>query len=137
MSGSRNPLPHPAMEQQQQIPPHPILVNLNAAAAQFANLPGAQNQHKYTLLLATIEEIGKQIRPAHTGNKNATEQMKRHIAFAKLMVRELLSQVDHNLNQMAAKERRDSGFNQVPGPTFKKRPGTSVTGPASSVMRMN
>lgn len=92
------------------VTPHPVVSGLNQAAAQFANLPGSQNQQKYSLLLATIEEIGKQIRPAHTGNKNAVEQMKRHIAFAKLLIRELLSQVDINLNNMAARERNETGF---------------------------
>jgi Cyclin-dependent kinase 2-associated protein len=140
MSGSKSNNPYQAGSAMadQGAGPHPALVGLNAAAAQFANVPGAQNQHKYSLLLATIEEIGKQIRPAHTGNKNATEQMKRHIAFAKLLIRELLTVVDHNLNQMASKERRDAGFSAMPpGPVAKKRPGTSISGPASGMMRMN
>lgn len=95
---------------------HPALQSLNAAAAQFANVSGAANQQKYTLLVATIEEIGKQVRPAHTGNKNAVEQMKRHIAFAKLLIRELLVQVDHNLGSMNVRDqRRDGGGMGVSG----------------------
>ena len=53
------------------------------------------------------------------------------------MVRELLVQVDHNLGQMSAKERRDSGFQQIPGPAYKKRPGPQPGGSASSTMRIN
>ncbi|XP_055357888.1 uncharacterized protein LOC129602769 [Paramacrobiotus metropolitanus] len=117
---------------------HPLMASLNTAAAQFANIPGAANQQKYSLLLATIDEIGKQIRPAHTLNKNAMEQMKRHIAFAKLLIRELMAQVDMNLSTMAARERKESGF-MPSGSTNvmvrKKPPTTTVV--SQGVIRNN
>lgn len=137
MSGSKhqnligNPAIVVAVEPSTSVQPHPVLAGLNAAAAQFANIPGAQNQQKYSLLLATIDEIGKQIRPVHTGNKNAVEQMKRHIAFAKLLIRELLGQVDLNLNNMAARERKETGFSSPANvsamPKKKQQQGTATT----------
>ena len=131
------------MNSEQTSSVHPALAGLNAAAAQFANVPVA-NQQKYSLLLATIEEIGKQIRPAHTGNKTATEQMKRHVAFAKILIRELLGQVDYNLNNLAARERKEVGFSHASLPTSsnnagpsKKRPPQNQDGPSNTRMRTN
>lgn len=55
--------------------------------------PGAS---KYNQLLALIEELGKDIRPTYTGNRNCAERLKRGITHARVLVRECLQEVEKN-----------------------------------------
>lgn len=51
---------------------------------------------KYNQLLAILEELGKDIRPMYTGNRNCHDRLKRGITTAKAMVRECLLENENN-----------------------------------------
>lgn len=63
--------------------------------AQNVQSPGS----KYNQLIALIEELGKEIRPTYTGNRNSTEKLKRAIAHGRILARECILEVEKNARQ--------------------------------------
>jgi len=72
----------------------------NASLPQYS-VPGpvAPGASKYNQLLALIEELGKDIRPTYTGNRNCSERLKRGIIHARVLVRECLAELERNARQ--------------------------------------
>uniref|UniRef100_A0A914CV71 Cyclin-dependent kinase 2-associated protein n=1 Tax=Acrobeloides nanus TaxID=290746 RepID=A0A914CV71_9BILA len=77
-----------------------VSTSQNASLPQYS-VPGPQVQgaSKYAQLLALIEELGKDVRPTYTGNRNCAERLKRGIAHARVLVRECLLEVEKNARQ--------------------------------------
>ncbi|KAI6173864.1 Cyclin-dependent kinase 2-associated protein 2 [Aphelenchoides besseyi] len=71
-----------------------------ASLPQFS-VPGpvAPGASKYNQLLAVIEEMGKDVRPSYTGNRNCAERLKRTIIHARVLVRECLHEIERNSRQ--------------------------------------
>ncbi|CAD5229348.1 unnamed protein product [Bursaphelenchus okinawaensis] len=69
----------------------------NASLPQYS-VPGPvmAGTSKYTQLLALIEELGKDIRPTYTGNRNCSERLKRGLVHARILVRECLVEIERN-----------------------------------------
>lgn len=69
----------------------------NASLPQYS-VPGpvVAGASKYNQLLALIEELGKDIRPTYTGNRNCAERLKRGINHARALVKECLHEVEKN-----------------------------------------
>jgi hypothetical protein len=96
------------------VQPSSSTVTQNASLPQYS-VPGpvTPNASKYNQLLALIEELGKllipvliksvdlgkDIRPTYTGNRNSSERLKRGIIHARVLVRECLHEVDKNSRQ--------------------------------------
>lgn len=53
-------------------------------------------QTKYSQLLSIIEEMSKDIKPTYAGNKTSAERLRRAIASARILVRELQIECDRN-----------------------------------------
>ncbi|KAI1724341.1 cyclin-dependent kinase 2-associated protein [Ditylenchus destructor] len=67
-----------------------------ASLPQYHIASTMQGASKYTQLLALIEEMGKDIRPTYTGNRNCQERLKRSVAHARLLARECLAELEKN-----------------------------------------
>ncbi|CAJ0924933.1 unnamed protein product, partial [Mesorhabditis belari] len=68
-----------------------------AASLPQYSVPGpAQGTTKYQQLLALIEEMGKDIRPAYTGNKICAERLKRVLVHARILARECIMEADRD-----------------------------------------
>ena len=53
-----------------------------------------QHSTKYAQLLAVIEDLGKDVRPAYATSKTASERLKKNIQVARNLVRECIVEVD-------------------------------------------
>ncbi|KAH7719892.1 cyclin-dependent kinase 2-associated protein 2 [Aphelenchoides avenae] len=75
----------------------------NASLPQYS-VPGpsVQGSSKYSQLLALIEELGKDVRPTYTGNRNCTERLKRGIMHARVLVRECTLEIDKSQRQASS-----------------------------------
>jgi hypothetical protein len=71
--------------------------NQNASLPQYS-VPGpvTSNTSKYNQLLALIEELGKDVKPTYTGNRNCAERLKRGINHARILVKECLHEIEIN-----------------------------------------
>uniref|UniRef100_A0A1A9UJ46 Cyclin-dependent kinase 2-associated protein n=1 Tax=Glossina austeni TaxID=7395 RepID=A0A1A9UJ46_GLOAU len=74
--------------------------NITIPMTSVANLPSitaiAANGclSKYAQLLAVIEEIGRDLRPASIGSRGSTERLKRSIIHARVLVRECIMEIE-------------------------------------------
>ena len=62
------------------------------AAASSSSAPTPVS--KYSQLLAVLEEMSKDIRPTYSGSKSSAERLKRSIVHARILVREVLVEVE-------------------------------------------
>ena len=69
-----------------------ILSRTPATAQHVPDIPS-----KYDQLLATLQEIDKDIRPSYAGSKTSLERLRRSITQARILVKEALTEAD-NLN---------------------------------------
>ena len=69
-----------------------ILSRIPATAPHVPDIPS-----KYDQLLATLQEIDKDIRPSYAGSKTSLERLRRSITQARILVKEALTEAD-NLN---------------------------------------
>jgi hypothetical protein len=75
----------------------PTTIPLYPGYAQVPPGPGYtvnNNVPKYTQLLAVIEEMSKDVRPAYGGSRNSAERFKRGIAQARILLRECLIETE-------------------------------------------
>jgi len=63
----------------------------NATLPQYHITPTIQGATKYAQLLAVIDEMGKELRPTFTGNRNCGERLKKEIIHARVLIREVSS----------------------------------------------
>jgi hypothetical protein len=56
----------------------------------------AANTTKYNQLLALIEELGKDVKPTYTGNRNCAERLKRGINHARALAHECRLEIENN-----------------------------------------
>lgn len=71
--------------------------NQNASLPQYSvSGPLTSNMTKYNQLLALIEELGKDVKPTYTANRNCAERLKRGIIHARVLVRECLHEIEKN-----------------------------------------
>ncbi|CAD5234450.1 unnamed protein product [Bursaphelenchus xylophilus] len=77
--------------------------SMSSASAQNASLPQYSvpgpviaGTSKYTQLLALIEELGKDVRPTYTGNRNCSERLKRGLVHARILVKECISEIERS-----------------------------------------
>lgn len=61
----------------------------NATLPQYHITPTIQGATKYAQLLAVIDEMGKELRPTFTGNRNCGERLKKEIIHARVLIREV------------------------------------------------
>lgn len=57
---------------------------------------------RYQQLLNTIDDLGKDVRPALAGNKTCTDRMKRTIAQARALIRECHLEAEMNVRRRQA-----------------------------------
>ncbi|KAI1716428.1 cyclin-dependent kinase 2-associated protein domain-containing protein [Ditylenchus destructor] len=78
--------------------PSPIPPTAVSAGPSNVAITNTQQQRasKYSQLGALIEEMGKDIRPTYTGNRNCQERLKRSVAHARLLARECLAELEKN-----------------------------------------
>uniref|UniRef100_A0A1B0FJS5 Cyclin-dependent kinase 2-associated protein n=1 Tax=Glossina morsitans morsitans TaxID=37546 RepID=A0A1B0FJS5_GLOMM len=76
--------------------------NITTPMTSVANLPSnaaiAVNGRlsKYGQLLAVVEEMGRDIRPASIGSRGSTERLKRSIMHARVLVRECIMEIERS-----------------------------------------
>uniref|UniRef100_A0A915CNP7 Cyclin-dependent kinase 2-associated protein n=1 Tax=Ditylenchus dipsaci TaxID=166011 RepID=A0A915CNP7_9BILA len=73
--------------------------NTTASLPQYHITPTVQGASKYSQLLALIDELGKDIRPTYTGNRNCSERLKRGIMHARVLAKECILEVEKNARQ--------------------------------------
>lgn len=70
----------------------------NASLPQYS-VPGpvVAGSSKYMQLLALVEELGKDIRPSYTGNRNCSERLKRSLMHARILIKECQQELERNM----------------------------------------
>ena len=80
---------------------NPTSNSQNASLPQYHIAPNqpAQGSSKYSQLLSVLDELGKDIRPTYTGNRNCQERLKRGIIHARMLVRDCILDVEKSARQ--------------------------------------